>query len=72
MKIEEIRGKTDSELDYELGRMQEELFGLRFKAATETSANPARIEGLRRALARIRTVLHERATGIRGQEPRHS
>ena len=70
MKIEEVRGKSDSELDYELSRVQKELFGLRFKAATETSANPARIHTLRRSVARIKTVMHERVTGVRGQEPR--
>ncbi len=70
MKIEEARGKTDSELDYELAQLRKELFDKRFKAATETSANPARIRQLRRAVARIHTVLHERQKNIRGQEPR--
>lgn len=70
MKIDEIRGKTDTELDYDLDELQKELFGLRFKMATETSANPSRIRVLRRSIARIRTIQHERKTGIRGQEPR--
>jgi large subunit ribosomal protein L29 len=70
MKIGEIRGKTDSELDYELGQLQRELFDRRFKSATEASADPARIRQLRRSIARIHTVLHERKTNVRGQEPR--
>ncbi|HVS08862.1 MAG TPA: 50S ribosomal protein L29 [Planctomycetota bacterium] len=70
MKIEEIRGKTDSELAYELDQLGKELFGLRFKMATETSANPARIRELRRSIARVETVLEERRKRIRGQEPR--
>jgi len=70
MKIEEIRSKTDSELDYELKERKKELFGLRIKASAETLANSAQIRALRRGIARINTVLHERATGVRGQESR--
>ena len=68
MNVEEVRSKTDAELGYELEKMQKELFDLRFRTATETAANPARIRVLRRAIARVNTVLHERARGIRGQE----
>ena len=70
MNIEEVRSKTNSELQFDLGNMKRELFELRFKAATETTADPSRIEVLRRGVARVKTVLHERATAIRGQEPR--
>ena len=70
MKIEEIRSKTDSELEFDIASMEKELFDLRFRSAAETAASPSRIPTLRRSIARIRTVLHERATGIRGQEPR--
>ena len=70
MNIEEVRSKTDAELDFESANMKRELFDLRFRAATETSANPARIRILRRGIARVETVMHERRTGIRGQEPR--
>ena len=70
MKIEEVRSKTDTELDFELESMRKELFDLRFRSATESATNPARIRILRRAIARATTVLHERTTGIRGQERR--
>jgi large subunit ribosomal protein L29 len=70
MKIGEIRGKTDDELGFELGQMQRELFDRRFKAAAETSADPSRIRRMRRAIARIHTVLNERKQQVRGQEPR--
>lgn len=68
MNIEDIRSKTDSELDYELKEVKKTLFGLRIKASAETLANSAQIRVLRRSIARMNTVLHERATGIRGQE----
>jgi large subunit ribosomal protein L29 len=70
MKTAEIRSKTDSELDYELGQMKKELFDLRFRSAAESLTSPSRIQVLRRSIARINTVLHERATGLRGQEPK--
>lgn len=70
MKIEEIRSKTDDELDFDLKEMKKELFGLRLKASTEALANSAQIRVIRRGIARVNTVLHERATEIRGQESR--
>ena len=60
MKIEEVRSKTDDELTYELGQMRKELFELRFRSSTATAANPARIQVLKRGIARVNTVLHER------------
>lgn len=70
MKSEEIRSKNDHELEFELANMKKELFDLRFKSATQSLPSPARIRSLRRTIARVNTILHERATGVRGQEPR--
>jgi large subunit ribosomal protein L29 len=70
MKINEIRGKTDAELDYELEHRKKELFDLRFRTATETTNNPSKIGNIRREIARITTVLNERTQRIRGQEPK--
>jgi large subunit ribosomal protein L29 len=70
MNAEEVRSKTDAELRFDLGNLKKELFGLRFRSATENSANPSRVKTVRRTMARIHTVLHERSTGLRGQSPR--
>lgn len=70
MKIEEVRSKTDTELEYDVSQLEKQLFDLRFRSAIETAGNPAQIPLLRRSIARIHTVLHERSKGIRGQEPR--
>lgn len=70
MKIEEIRGKGDTELEFELSGMEKELFDLRFKSATQSLPDPSRIRFLRRAIARIRTVLTERKQEIRGARAR--
>jgi large subunit ribosomal protein L29 len=70
MKIEEVRSKTDAELDFDMANMKKELFDLRFKTATSGVQSPARIKILRRSIARVKTVIHERVQGIGGQEPR--
>ena len=64
MKIEEVKSKTDTELVYELEQVKKELFQLRFKATTAASTNPARIRLLRRTIARMNTVIGERARGL--------
>ena len=68
MKIEEVRSKPDAELEHDLGQLTRELFDLRFKSATSGVQSTARISEVRRAVARIKTVLHERTLGVRGQE----
>lgn len=70
MKIDEIRGKTSEELDYELATMRKELFDLRFKSSTQSLQSPARIQELKRTIARLLTIQNERKAGIRGQKPR--
>ena len=72
MKIEEVRSKTDDELNYELGQMRKELFELRFRSSTATAANPSRIQVLKRGIARVNTILHERVQGGAGKTRRKS
>ncbi|HTF88212.1 MAG: 50S ribosomal protein L29 [Planctomycetota bacterium] len=70
MKTDDTRGKTNSELEFDLANIKKELFGLRFKASAESTPNPSQIRTLRRQIARIKTMVHERDLRIRGQEPR--
>lgn len=70
MNIEEVRSKTDSELRFDLGNLKKELFELQFRTSTENTNDPSRVRVVRRAVARITTILHERTTGVRGQESR--
>ena len=69
-KLEELRDKLDSELEFDLVECTKELFDLRFKASAEGIANPSRIPQLRREIARIKTLLSERQKNIRGAQPR--
>ncbi len=68
MKIEEIRSKTDAEIEYDVGVMKKDLFDIRFRTSIDSGSNTAKITDLRRSIARANTVLHERKKGIRGGE----
>jgi large subunit ribosomal protein L29 len=59
-EFDETRKLGGAELARRLETFQEELFNLRFQYATRQLANHARIREVRRDVARIRTILHER------------
>ncbi|MBM3946391.1 MAG: 50S ribosomal protein L29 [SAR202 cluster bacterium] len=65
MKAQEVRGKTDAELEAELANNYKALVNLRFRWATRQLTNVYEIRKVRKDIARIRTVLTERAKGIR-------
>lgn len=60
MKPSEMREKTIAELDNELVALKEELFKLRFQHATNQLENPLKLRGVKRNIARVRTILRER------------
>jgi large subunit ribosomal protein L29 len=59
-KVEDLRTKTDDQLQGELGDLKREQFNLRFQAATNQLERPARIKEVRRDIARIKTLQTER------------
>ncbi|WP_152497552.1 50S ribosomal protein L29 [Roseovarius sp. THAF8] len=61
MNATELRDKTPDQLREELSNLKKEQFNLRFQAATGSLENPARIKSVRRDVARIKTVLNEKA-----------
>jgi large subunit ribosomal protein L29 len=64
MKANEYRDMTDDELEHRLGEARQELFNLRFQAATGALENTARLQLAKREIARILTVRHERETTL--------
>ena len=60
MKSDEIRELGDAEIEDKIGQFQEELFRLRFRAATQQLEDPALIRKLRRDIARMKTILRQR------------
>ena len=60
----ELRELTDDELKDRLRESKEELFNLRFQMATGQMDNNRRLRTVRRDIARIYTVMHERELGL--------
>ncbi len=60
----ELRGLSRAELDAKVRELKEELFGLRFAAATGQLESHGRLREARKDIARIYTVLQERNLGI--------
>jgi large subunit ribosomal protein L29 len=61
MKAADVRAKTADELTTQLGELQKEAFNLRFQRASGQLENTARVRQVRRDIARIKTILGERA-----------
>ena len=61
MNAKELHDKTPDQLRDELVSLKKEAFNLRFQAATSQLENTARIRQVRRNVARINTVLNQKA-----------
>ena len=59
--VEDLQKKTAGELNEELVAAKKELFNLRFQNATNQLDNTARIKEVRKNIARIQTVITEKA-----------
>jgi large subunit ribosomal protein L29 len=68
MKIKDIRQKDTEHLRQELGEQQKQLFTLRTQAVTEKLEDPSQLRKARKSIARIKTVMHQRAME-KGKEP---
>jgi large subunit ribosomal protein L29 len=59
--VEDLKTKSAAELNEELVAAKKELFNLRFQNATNQLDNTSRIKEVRRNIARIQTVISEKA-----------
>ena len=59
--VEDLKAKSVAELNEELVAAKKELFNLRFQNATNQLDNTSRIKEVRRNIARIQTVITEKA-----------
>jgi large subunit ribosomal protein L29 len=64
MKAHELRVIGRDELLSRIDELQQEIFNLRFRKATQQLDNPLRLRTVRRELARALTILHEMDLGI--------
>ncbi|MFD1911626.1 50S ribosomal protein L29 [Halodurantibacterium flavum] len=61
MNAQELRDKTPDQLRDQLVALKKEAFNLRFQQATSQLENTARMRTVRRDVARVMTVLNEKA-----------
>ena len=61
MKPSELRAKSDAELNKELLDLLKAQFSLRMQHATQQLNNTSQLKTTRRAIARARTILRQRA-----------
>ncbi|MBI1220448.1 MAG: 50S ribosomal protein L29 [Rhodobacteraceae bacterium] len=61
MNAEELKGKTPDQLRDALVSLKKEAFNLRFQQATGQLENTARMRFVRRDVARVKTVLSQKA-----------
>jgi large subunit ribosomal protein L29 len=61
MKASELRDKDQAALNLELSDLLKAQFGLRMQLATQQLQNTSQLKKVRRDIARVRTVLTEKA-----------
>jgi large subunit ribosomal protein L29 len=59
--VEDLKAKSETELKQDLTAAKKELFNLRFQNATNQLDNTSRIKEVRKNIARIQTVITEKA-----------
>ena len=60
MDIQEIRALTDERLISELDSTYRELMNVRFRLSTRQLNNPQELRKVRKTIARVKTVIHQR------------
>lgn len=61
MNASDLRDKTADQLNEELANLKKEAFNLRFQQATGQMESTARMRGVKRDVARVKTILNEKA-----------
>jgi large subunit ribosomal protein L29 len=61
MKASELRVKSNDELRQELNELLKAQFSLRMQVATQQLTNNSQIGKVRRDIARVRTIINEKA-----------
>ena len=59
--LEELKGQSVTDLNAQLVEAKKELFNLRFQNATNQLDNTSRIKEVRRNIARIQTLIAQKA-----------
>lgn len=68
MKTSELREKSPEQLVELEGKLRDQLIRLSVLKATQRSTNTAQFSVIRRDIARIKTIAHERQAGVDGKQ----
>ena len=60
--IDDLKAKSDDQLQTQLGELKREQFNLRFQSATNQLEKPSRVREVRRTIARIKTLQTQRTS----------
>jgi large subunit ribosomal protein L29 len=60
-QFDDLKTRTDDQLNEQLAELKREQFNLRFQAATNQLEKPSRVREVRRTIAQIKTLQTERA-----------
>ena len=63
MNAAELRAKSAGDLEQELTELLRAQFSLRMQKATQQLSNNSQLRKVRRDIARVRTVMHQRGQG---------
>jgi large subunit ribosomal protein L29 len=68
MKVDKVRDLTDVELKHQERDLSDQLFKLKFQMNMGQTGSLKKIRGLRRDIARVKTILREQELGARKTE----
>ena len=68
MDANELRNKTPDQLRDELAVLKKEAFNMRFQQATGQIENTARMRSVKREVARVKTILNEKAANAAAEQ----
>ena len=68
MKVDKVRDLTDVELKHQERDLADQLFKLKFQMNMGQTESLKKIRGLRRDIARVKTILREQELGARKTE----
>ena len=60
MRADDIRELSVEDMTARIAELEEERFRLNFRSATEPLEDPLRLRGIRKDIARLKTILRER------------
>ena len=59
--VDDLKVKTDDQLQQQLADLKREQFNLRFQSATNQLEKPSRVREVRRTIAQIKTLQNQRS-----------